>query len=176
MSSDSPGDPRLLERLEEGVSRGAALRQLSHRYSLLHADYERLLGRLEELEGQISAPAPTSAGERDTRLTEGIATPLLEMGSQYADAAAGMLRIVEGLQTLAGGGEPRATAPGGEPGGKAGSARWRGLEVEVTTPAFDELVDFQERLMGTAGVQRVSIRGIEDNVATLLVELREPAE
>ena len=174
MSSESPGDPRLLERLEEGVSRGAALRQLSRRYSLLHADYERLLGRLEELEGQISAPAP--AGERDTRLTDGIATPLLEMGSQYADAAAGMLRIVEVLQTLAGGGDARSTAPSGEPGGEAEHARWRGFEVEVTTPTFDELVDFQERLIATAGVQRVSIRAIEDNVATLLVELREPAE
>ena len=172
MSSESPGDPRLLERLEESVSGSAALRQLSRRYSLLHADYERLLSRLEELEGELRTPAPTPAVAEDPQLTRGVATPLIEMGGHYAEAAAEMLRVVEGLHSLAAGGSPSA-APHTE-AATGEHARWRGIDVEVTTPTFDELVEFQDRLMATAGVQRVSIRAIEDNVATLLVELREP--
>lgn len=176
MTSESQGDPRLLERLEESVSGSAALRQLSRRYSLLHADYERLLGRLDELEGQISpeAPAPSTP---DPRLTAGIAAPLLQMGGHYADAAAEMLRVVEALQALATGQPPAKPSGAGADSPEApAQVRWRGVEVEVATPTFDELVSFQERLMATAGVQRVSIRTIEDNVATLLVELQAPED
>lgn len=173
----------IFERLQEAASGDAAVRQLRRRYELLRQDYERLLDRLTELEERLeeasrpeeSRPVPGSG------LLEAIAAPLWKLRAEYLEAAAGIQAIVSGIEGIAGGlkgqhaARPGATThatPAGRPAeDPGGQERARRVQVDVRGSGFGELLDFQERLSALEGVARVAISAIDNERATLVVEL-----
>jgi hypothetical protein len=189
--SNGEGDDLLLGRLREATSGDAAVRQLRRRYDLLRNDYEQLLDRLGDLEDRLNEPAssastppappiPTTADDRQEGVTGSLRAPLLRLRDDYLAAVAGIQEIVAGLEGLAAGAfKGQHTAPGVEPVQPqpptlATAHRPRKVQVEVRGTGFGELLDFQERLSTVAGVARVSINAIDNERATLVVELHEP--
>lgn len=175
---DDDAEDVILERLQEAASGDATVRQLRRRYDLLRQDYERLLDRLGELEERLQAASRGSeqaSGVAGT-LAEAIAAPLLELRKEYLAAAASIAQVVAGLEGLAGGlkgqhharGAVEETASGG---GERVEPRSRRVQVDVRGSGFGELLDFQERLSTLPGVARVSINAIDNERATLIVEL-----
>ncbi len=183
-------DDALLERLQEAASGDAAVRQLRRRYDLLREDYERLLDRLGELEDRLNDAAeratPPLAAPFSTDLAEAIAAPLLRLRDDYLAAVASIQAVVSGLEGLASGfkgqhnatGRPEAQSPApaapGEASRPQASARPARIHVDVKGSGFGELLDFQERLSQLGGVARVSINAIDNERATLVVELERP--
>lgn len=183
-------DDALLERLQEAASGDAAVRQLRRRYDLLREDYERLLDRLGELEDRLNDAAeratPPPAAPFSTDLAEAIAAPLLRLRDDYLAAVASIQAVVSGLEGLASGfkgqhtaaGRPEAPSPPaatpGDVGRPPASARPARIHVDVKGSGFGELLDFQERLSQLGGVARVSINAIDNERATLVVELERP--
>ncbi|GIW13061.1 MAG: hypothetical protein KatS3mg062_0500 [Tepidiforma sp.] len=182
---DSEPEDVILERLQEAASGDATVRQLRRRYDLLRQDYERLLDRLGELEERLEAATrPGTAEPQKTvsgALAEAIAAPLLQLRQEYLLAAASIAQVVAGLEGLAGGlkgqhgaagassarGESAAASPERQEG------RSRRVQVDVRGSGFGELLDFQERLSALPGVARVSINAIDNERATLVVELEQ---
>lgn len=191
--SDQGNGPEdfLLERLNEAASGDAAVRQLRRRYDALRNDYEHLLDRLGELEDRLSASpasipaAPQPGGERTVASTiaDAIAAPLLRLRDEYLAAAGSIQTVVGGLEGLATGfkgqhGAPRPSTPipppeptPDPPAAAPDSARGQKTQIEVKGSGFGELLDFQERLSQLPGVSRVSISAIDNERATLVVEL-----
>ena len=169
----------LLERLNEAASGDTAVRQLRRRYDLLRHDYESLLDRLGELEDRLNdaatkpvfAPSPIAE-----TIAEAIAAPLLRLRDDYLAAVAGIQGVVSGLEGLATGFKGQHSAAGvpAEPEPEI-QPRVEKVHVEVQGSGFGELLDFQERLSQVAGVSRVSISAIDNERATLVVELEHPA-
>jgi hypothetical protein len=175
---DSEPEDVILERLQEAASGDATVRQLRRRYDLLRQDYERLLDRLAELEDRLAEATRARAGSSPSvagALSEAIAAPLLQLRQEYLAAAASIAQVVAGLEGLAGGlkGQKSARPPAEPPpAGQADSEpRGRRLQVDVRGKGFGELLDFQERLANLEGVARVSINAIDNERATLIVEL-----
>jgi hypothetical protein len=175
----------LLERLNEAATGDAAVRQLRRRYDLLRTDYERLIDRLGELEERLneaqSNVRPT-AGPISDAIAQALAEPLLRLRDDYLSAVTGIQSVVSGLEGLASGFKgqhsagPAAApppAPATEPGGASGvpSAGPQKMQIDVKGSGFGELLDFQERLSQIPGVSRVSISAIDNERATLVVEL-----
>jgi hypothetical protein len=166
---------------------GAALRQMRRRYDTLRRDYEDLLDRLGELEERLSEPEPARAPTpRDPgvwgTISEGLAAPLLRLREEYLDAASQVQRIVAGLDSLASGtfkgqhaatpeAPPEAATTAESSPDERPPGRPRTVEVTVEGGDFGELLDFQEQLSGLARVARVSISRVDNERATLLVEL-----
>lgn len=178
---DGPEDP-LLGRLHGPASGDVAVRQLRRRYDALRADYEHLLDRLGELEDRLDAPQPPLPAATATPLGEGlaeaIAAPLLRLRDDYLAAVLSLQRVATGLDGLAGGFKAQRTAtapvPESAPAPTAGDApppRQQKVQVDVKGSGFGELLDFQERLSQLDGVVRVSISAIDNERATLVVEL-----
>ncbi len=176
---DSEPEDVILERLQEAASGDATVRQLRRRYDLLRQDYERLLDRLAELEDRLAEATRAQAGSAPSSvagaLSEAIAAPLLQLRQEYLAAAASIAQVVAGLEGLAGGlkGQksarpPAEPAPGGE---TSPEPRGHRVQVDVRGKGFGELLDFQERLANLQGVARVSINAIDNERATLIVEL-----
>jgi hypothetical protein len=169
----------ILERLQEAAAGDATVRQLRRRYDLLRQDYERLLDRLGELEDRLAETTRAQAGSAPSSvagaLSEAIAAPLLQLRQEYLAAAASIAQVVAGLEGLAGGlkGQKSARPPAEPtPGGQAASEpRGHRVQVDVRGKGFGELLDFQERLANLEGVARVSINAIDNERATLIVEL-----
>ena len=182
----------LLERLNEAASGGAAVRQLRRRYDLLRHDYEQLLDRLGELEDRLNAAAtqPAAAPLPPSALAETIAeaitAPLLRLRDDYLSAVSGIQNVVTGLEGLASGfkgqhavanspAAPIASAPAThEPAEPGAPGKVHRMQVDVKGSGFGELLDFQERLSNLVGVSRVSISAIDNERATLVVELEHP--
>ncbi len=175
-------DESILERLQESASGDVAVRQLRRRYDNLRQDYERLLDRLAELEDRLNeaAAAPAALSPQLPGLADAIAAPLLKLRDDYLAALAGIQAVVTGLEGLASGfkgqhsaaGEPapappRESAPTDAPVHK--------VQVDVKGSGFGDLLDFQERLSSLGGVARVSINAIDNERATLVVELDNSA-
>ncbi len=186
------GEDFLLERLHEATSGDAAVRQLRRRYDSLRNDYENLLDRLAELEERLSTPEPPrqpSPPSVSEGIAEALAAPLLRLRDDYLAAARGIQGVVSGLEGLASGfkgqhtvpprpapqPEPRAAppeAPAEPPPAVAEPVpRVHKMQVDVKGSGFGELLDFQERLSQLPGVARVSINAIDNERATLVVEL-----
>lgn len=178
---DQGNDPEgfLLERLHEATSGDTAVRQLRRRYDLLRHDYESLLDRLGELEERLneasSRPAPATPSPVAESIADAIAAPLLRLRDDYLAAVAGIQGVVSGLEGLASGFKGQHAA-GGSPAQPppASSARTEKVHVNVQGSGFGELLDFQEQLSRVAGVSRVSISAIDNERATLVVELDHP--
>lgn len=150
-----------------------ALRQLRLRYDRLRADYESLLDRLGELEQRIhTASAPAESPVRG-RLSQVLAEPLLELRLEYVEAAQSIEGIVRGLNDLVSRGmkgqhpargddrpEPPATAPIASE-----------IQIAVEGGNFGDLLDFQQQLSQLDRVAQVSIRSLDQDRATLMVEL-----
>lgn len=175
---DSEPEDVILERLQEAAAGDATVRQLRRRYELLRQDYERLLDRVGELEERLAEATREGGAGRGmvgAGLTEALSAPLLQLRQEYLAAAAGIAQVVAGLEGLAGGLKgQRGSSPASraEPGGGMGQeARPRRVQVEVRGTGFGELLDFQERLSRLEGVSRVSIHAIDNERATLVVEL-----
>ena len=192
-------DP-LLERLRESASGDTAVRQLRRRYDILRQDYEALIDRLVELEERIAddairreaetveatsaAPAPPHPVEPMT-VAESLLAPLLRLRDEYLIASTGIQGIISGLDSLAssafhrrftGNSGDAETAPGAaaSPRPAAANGDPPPFQVDVRGQGFGELLDFQERLAHLPGVARVSISAIDNERATLVVELDEP--
>lgn len=171
----------LLERLNEAASGDTAVRQLRRRYDLLRHDYESLLDRLGELEDRLSdaASAPPPAAVQSTvaeSIAEAISGPLLRLRDDYLAAVADLQSVVSGLEGLASGFKGQHSATGVP--ADAQEERQRTIEkvhVDVQGSGFGELLDFQERLSQVSGVSRVTISAIDNERATLVVELDRPA-
>jgi len=174
----------LLERLNEAASGDAAVRALRRRYDMLRNDYEHLLDRLGELEERLNAtpaqPAASSAPV-SASIAEAIAAPLLRLRDEYLAAAGSIQTVVGGLEGLAAGfkgqhsGTSQSSAqpaalPDAQPGAPA-EPRLQKAQIDVKGSGFGELLDFQERLSQLNGVSRVSISAIDNERATLVVEL-----
>ncbi|GMV85798.1 MAG: hypothetical protein AMXMBFR80_16530 [Dehalococcoidia bacterium] len=185
-------DDALLERLQEAASGDAAVRQLRRRYDLLREDYERLLDRLGELEDRLNEAAeratqPAPATTFSSGLADAIAAPLLRLRDDYLAAIASIQSVVTGLEGLASGFKGQHTAAGRpepqafpaetpEPAQQPPpSARPARIHLDVKGSGFGELLDFQERLSQLGGVARVSINAIDNERATLVVELKAPS-
>lgn len=188
-------DERLLERLREAVSGDTSVRQLRRRYDALRSDYESLLDRLAELEQRIEetrfepeeAPPPSHAGGAATAtapappgsLTDTLLAPLVRLREEYLAAATSIQTIVGGLDSLAAGamkGQRTAAAPQARPAPvREEHHEAPRIQVDVKGQGFGNLLDFQERLAQLDGVARVSINAIDNDRATLVVEL-EPEE
>lgn len=182
MSDEGQGpEDFLLGRLNEAATGDAAVRQLRRRYDILRHDYEELLDRLAELEDRLNnAPAatPAAAASLSDSLARALAEPLLKLRDDYVAAISGIQSVVTGLEGLASGfkgqhsaaGQPaEAAAPGPNEG--EGAPRLHRMQVDVKGSGFGELLDFQERLSHLPGVSRVSISAIDNDRATLVVEL-----
>ncbi len=179
---DGPEDP-LIGRLRGPASGDVAVRQLRRRYDALRADYEHLLDRLGELEDRLDAPAPppptTTAAPLGEGLAEAIAAPLLRLRDDYLAAVLSLQRVATGLDGLAGGFKAQRGSPAPVQGGTPVPAeddaphppRQQKVQVDVKGSGFGELLDFQERLSQLVGVVRVSISAIDNERATLVVEL-----
>jgi hypothetical protein len=183
----------LLERLNEAASGDAAVRQLRRRYDMLRNDYENLLDRLGELEDRLAAPAqqqvePAAPAPVSQSIAEAIAAPLLRLRDEYLAAAGSIQTVVGGLEGLAAGfkgqhgapAQPRAASepaserePMAAPPQEARDElpRLQKTQIDVKGSGFGELLDFQERLSQLPGVSRVSISAIDNERATLVVEL-----
>lgn len=179
----------LLERLNEAASGDAAVRQLRRRYDLLRHDYEQLLDRLGELEDRLNEAAtqaarpPAAPSPVSESIAEAIAAPLLRLRDDYLTAVSGIQSVVSGLEGLASGFKgqhraPVAAAPPQTPQPEEApaappsvSTRSHKMQVDVKGSGFGELLDFQERLSNLTGVSRVSISAIDNERATLVVEL-----
>ncbi|MEO8539257.1 MAG: hypothetical protein ABI577_05905 [bacterium] len=198
--SDQGNNPEdfLLERLNDAASGDAAVRQLRRRYDSLRSDYEQLLDRLGELEDRVNQPpAPLPAAGANSpvaqSIAEAIAAPLLRLREEYLSALGGIQSVVTGLEGLAVGFKGQHTAPTAsvattepvpvpQPPAQAPPERTPATEqsrsqktrVEVKGSGFGELLDFQERLSQIPGVSRVSISAIDNERATLVVELDHP--
>ncbi|MEX0783651.1 MAG: hypothetical protein WD557_13485 [Dehalococcoidia bacterium] len=188
-------DERLLERLREAVSGDQAMRQLRRRYDSLRHDYESLLDRLADIEQRIElsdaveddAPRPGAVRAEPGpvlptappagRLTESLLAPLVQLREEYLAAATSIQVIVGGLESLAAGAMKgqKAAHPAPEerpaPVREPHPQRPRSIQVDVKGEGFGNLLDFQEKLSAIEGVSRVSINAIDNDRATLLVEL-----
>ena len=186
------GDDALFERLKEAVAGDSSVRQLRRRYDALRQDYEQLIGRLAELEQRLdeeeraappsrplAPPSPSAAGE-PAELDEVIAAPLLRLRDQYLATVTNLQTIVAGLESLAAGAfkGQHAVAPETEPASSPQRVpqRPREMRIDVKGKDFGELLDFQERLSALDGVARVSINAIDNERATLVVELGDGDE
>lgn len=183
-------DDAILERLQEAASGDAAVRQLRRRYDLLRQDYERLLDRLGELEDRLNEAAdratqpPESAAPFASTLADAIAAPLIRLRDDYLAAVASIQSVVTGLEGLASGFKGQHTAAGKASGDLSANAapheppashsRPTKIHLDVKGSGFGELLDFQERLSQLGGVARVSINAIDNERATLVVELEAP--
>lgn len=178
--SGSETDEGILGRLYEAASGDAAGRRLRRRYDLLREDYERLLDRLGELEERLdqaaqrpSNQAPASAARGS--LAEAIAAPLIHLREDYLAAVANIQTVVSGLEGLATGLKGQHGATGQQAGPAAvlfaGGGKGEKVHLDVRGSGFGELLDFQDRLTQVAGVARVSINAIDNERATLVVEL-----
>ena len=180
MSDQEPED-FLLERLNEAASGDAAVRQLRRRYDLLRHDYEQLLDRLGELEDRLNeaaTPPPTTSAVAES-IAEAITAPLMRLRDDYLAAVAGIQSVVSGLEGLAHGFKGQHGARPGEAvpapdASPAGEQRVHKMQVDVKGSGFGALLDFQERLSSLGGVSRVSISAIDNERATLVVELEQP--
>ncbi|MEX1104425.1 MAG: hypothetical protein WED87_09250 [Dehalococcoidia bacterium] len=187
-------DERLLERLREAVSGDQAMRQLRRRYDSLRHDYESLLDRLADIEQRIelsdaveaelphSASRPAGgpvlpAAPPAGRLTESLLAPLVQLREEYLAAATSIQVIVGGLDSLAAGAMKGQKAAHPAPEERPAPVREphpqqpRSIQVDVKGEGFGNLLDFQEKLSAIEGVSRVSINAIDNDRATLLVEL-----
>lgn len=196
-TGDLDGDEMLLGRLHEATAGDAAVRQLRRRYDALRQDYEQLLDRIGELEDVLSSrareaqqaatePALPPPAVRQP-LAEAVEAPLLNLREEYLAAASRIQSIVTGIDRLSAGAlkgqhtaEPEAPAAEAAPhADEAPEApqnhRPRKVNLNVHGSGFGELLDFQEKLSTVAGVARVSISAIDQERATLLVELEPPA-
>ena len=188
--SDQSQEPEdfLLERLNEAASGDAAVRQLRRRYDLLRHDYEQLLDRLGELEdrlneaSELSTTAPAAPSAVADSIAGAIAAPLLRLRDDYLAAVAGIQGVARGLEGLASGfkgqhsasTEPPVAAPAAVPEPattEPSEPRVQRMQIDVKGSGFGELLDFQERLSSLPGVSRVSISAIDNERATLVVEL-----
>jgi hypothetical protein len=188
----------LLERLKDVVTGDAAQRQLRRRYDALREDYETLLERVAELEDRLARPEreeprprgpaaavrppgyrpamPAGPDEPVSNVQEGLVAPLLRLRDEYLEAVRGIQAIVQGLDGLAAAsfkgqrGPEGAAAPGRAPAHERSLAR-ETIRVDVKGSEFGQLLDFQERLSSIEGVTRVSIQAIDNERATLVVEL-----
>jgi hypothetical protein len=171
----------LLERLNEAASGDTAVRQLRRRYDLLRHDYESMLDRLGELEDRLNdaATAPQSAVPLSSvaeSIAEAISAPLLRLREEYLAAVAGIQGVVSGLEGLASGFKGQHSAAGAPARPEEESQRRvEKVHVDVQGSGFGELLDFQERLSQVSGVSRVTISAIDNERATLVVELDRPA-
>ena len=124
-------------------------------------------------------PPPSSEGASGTgRLTDTLMGPLIQLREEYLAAATSINAIVGGLDSLAAGamkGQRRAASPEERPGPvrEEAAVRRRSVQVDVKGEGFGNLLDFQERLSELEGVTRVSINAIDNDRATLLVELND---
>ena len=173
-------DENILERLQESASGDAAVRQLRRRYDLLRQDYEGLLDRLGELEDRLNEAATTPAPSvpQLPGLAEAIAAPLLKLRDDYLAALAGIQSVVTGLEGLASGFKGQHAASGVQVPSTTATetpevpeAEVQKVRVDVKGSGFGDLLDFQERLSSLGGVTRVSISAIDNERATLVVEL-----
>lgn len=186
--SDQGNGPEdfLLERLNEAASGDAAVRALRRRYDMLRNDYEGLLDRLGELEERLAdSPPPMTGFEQpsagvSTSIAEAITAPLLRLRDEYLAAAGSIQTVVGGLEGLAAGFKGQHKSAPVPPPPVAANAmdpapdvepRTRKTQIEVKGSGFGELLDFQERLSQVPGVSRVSISAIDNERATLVVEL-----
>lgn len=199
MSTEGSGtEDLLLERLKQSASGDAAVRQLRRRYDLLRHDYELLIDRLGELEERLAGspglpgeagPAPDAPAERratgpaeqgEPTLSEGLVAPLLKLRDEYLTAASALQSIVQGLDGLAAAAfkGQRASAPAAIEEEQVRAERPRlkptRIQVDVKGGGFGELLDFQEQIAGLPGVARVSINAIDNERATLVVQLEGP--
>ncbi|MEX2081208.1 MAG: hypothetical protein WEC33_06295 [Dehalococcoidia bacterium] len=181
-----PDEPEhLLGRLKDVVSGDTALRQLRRRYDALRHDYETLLDRVDELEASLAIAAQQAAqgqplGEQpqpvSPDVSEGLVSPLLRLRDDYLAAAGGIQTIVDGLDGLAAAAFKGQRGPGvrrPEPTHEHPVGRPRTVQVDVNGGDFGELLDFQEQLSNLPAVERVSIKAIDNERATLVVELRD---
>jgi hypothetical protein len=172
-------DESILERLQESASGDVAVRQLRRRYDSLRQDYEALLDRLGELEERLNeaATAPVVQAPQLPGLADAISAPLMKLRDDYLAALASIQTLVTGLEGLATGlkgqhsaqGTPLPATPAPSPG--VGEPEVQKVHVEVKGSGFGDLLDFQERLSSLGGVARVSINAIDNERATLVVEL-----
>ena len=183
-------DEAILGRLQEAASGDAAVRQLRRRYDLLRQDYERLLDRLGELEERLNEAAdrgtqpPPPGTPFASTLADAIAAPLIRLRDDYLAAVASIQSVVTGLEGLASGFKGQHTAagkvteeapgPATPPEQPANHSRPTKIHLDVKGSGFGELLDFQERLSQLGGVARVSINAIDNERATLVVELEAP--
>ncbi len=174
------------------------MRQLRRRYDILRQDYESLIDRLVELEERMAADAirrESAAVEAATTapletipvepmtVAESLIGPLLRLRDEYLVASTGIQGIISGLDALASSAfSRRGPAPTEDPAAPPSpnaSARPPAtpsnepvpFQVDVRGQGFGELLDFQERLAHIPGVARVSISAIDNERATLVVEL-----
>jgi len=180
MPNDRPGDDdSLYDRLQQATSGDAAVRQLRRRYDTLREDYERLLDRLGELEERVASPASMAAPLPTAgSLSESIHAPLARLRDEYAAALASMQGIVAGLDSLSHGafkGQRRSTPeppPEEAPAGLQPEPRnARTVQVDVKGRELGALLEFQDRLTSLPGVARVAIHAIDNERASLIVEL-----
>lgn len=189
MTHDGPDDDTLFERLQEATGADPTLRQIRRRYDALRTAYEQLIDRLEDLEERLEAsptaqspPPPPGGPSREGpagSLTENLTAPLYRLRDEYASALAGIQQIIDGLGELARGafkgqrdssGHTAAPIRPEPPPTRESSVRR--VEVEVRGQGHAAMLGFQERLRAIPGVRRASISAIDDEHATLVVELQ----
>lgn len=159
-----------------------AFRQLRVRYDRLRDDYEVLLDRLAELEARIESPQPTATPSGSLR--QAIAAPLVDLRREYLDVVDEIQGILATLNELVGRGlkgqhaaaEPVPAAAPEEAEAEAAETPTEPetVELEVEGGNFGSLLDFQQQLSQIEGVAQVSIRSLDRDRATLIVELQRP--
>ena len=110
---------------------------------------------------------------------------MIRLRDDYLAAVASIQSVVTGLEGLASGFKGQHTSAGRSAGEAAAAttppertanhARPAKIHLDVKGSGFGELLDFQERLSQLGGVARVSINAIDNERATLVVELDAPS-
>jgi hypothetical protein len=160
-SAGGPSDP----------SAESALRQLRLRYDRLRGDYESLLDRLNELDDRIESESGSQRGRG--RLVRAINEPLLDLRLEYMEAADSIQNIVRGLNDLVGRGmKGQHPAPATSELPSQETPVLDSIEIAVEGGDFGDLLDFQQQLSLLDRVAQVSIRSLDQDRATLLVELK----
>lgn len=156
----------------EGAPDGPLV-QLRRRYDELRADYESLLTRLRDLESGAPIAAPAAPALR-FGLLESLLAPLEQLRQEYIETLASLEDVVGGLETVVSRGlkgqrgAPSASPPPTTPE-TVESARLVRLEVRGRNAG--ELLAFRERLAALPGVRAVTIHAVDQERATLVVEL-----
>lgn len=143
---------------------------------------------------QLELPVPAAPGQEPQTVAESVLAPVLRLRDEYLQAATGIQGIIAGLDNLAAAAfqasslaqaaPPAPASPAATPAPPAAShsspvppqpfgvvSRGAPITIDVNGDGFGELLDFQERLANLPGVAHVSISAIDNERATLVVEL-----
>lgn len=119
-----------------------------------------------------------SGGSDASGVLAGLRAPLHRVLDEYIDARAELDSIIDTLRAALGDSlaQDERDIPESHAPGTPAERDNRAMRIEVRGGDIARIIDFQERLALVADVSRVSVVGLDNGRATLIVELGEPED